>query len=87
MHRALMQQGALLGQQQEEITTSHHALTEISLQLNQLSEWLDQLHTCPPAAQVVTPPPDGTSVRCAELSHSVLLPLTQVSLTRHSFLS
>ncbi|RXN20960.1 Retrotransposable element Tf2 type 1 [Labeo rohita] len=38
MQRALMQQGALLGRQQEEIAASRHAYTEISLEINQLTE-------------------------------------------------
>lgn len=58
VRRALIQQSALLGRQQEEIAASHPAYTKISLQLNQLAEWLDQLHTSPPATQVVAPPPD-----------------------------
>ncbi len=68
MRRALKQQGVLLGRHQEEIAASHRAYSEISLQLNQLVERFDKLHTSPPAAPVATPPPDpdGTSNRRAE---------------------
>lgn len=38
--------------QQEEITASHHAFSELSLQLTQLTELLDQLQINPPAPQV-----------------------------------
>ncbi len=58
MRRALMQQGVLLGRHQEEIAASRRAYSEISLQLNQLVERFDQLHTSSPAAPVATPPPD-----------------------------
>ncbi len=65
MRRALMQQGVLLGRHQEEITASRHVFSEISLQLNQLVERFDRLHTSP---SVATPPPDqdGTMNRHAE---------------------
>ncbi len=68
MRRALMQQGVLLGRHQEEISASWRAYSEISLQLNQLVERVDQLHTIPPAAPMATPPPnpDGTSNRRTE---------------------
>ncbi len=55
MRRALMQQGVLLGRHQEEISASWRAYSEISLQLNQLVERVDQLHTIPPAAPYGNP--------------------------------
>ncbi len=51
MRRALMQQGVLLGRHQEEITASRRAFSEISLQLNQLVERFDRLHTSPSVAE------------------------------------
>ncbi|KAI2644103.1 Transposon Tf2-6 polyprotein [Labeo rohita] len=66
MQRALMQQGALLGRQQEEIAASRHAYTEISLEINQLTERFGWLLTSPPAAQMVAPPPDPEGACIAE---------------------
>ncbi len=47
LRQALSQQGVLLGRQQEELVASHHAYAEVSLQLNQLVERLDQLQVSP----------------------------------------
>ncbi len=60
-----MQQGVLLGRHQEEITASRRVHSEISLQLNQLVERFDRLHTSP---SVATSPPDqyGTMNHHAE---------------------
>uniref|UniRef100_A0A9J7XNI1 ribonuclease H n=1 Tax=Cyprinus carpio carpio TaxID=630221 RepID=A0A9J7XNI1_CYPCA len=57
LRRALLQQGSLLGRQQEEIAASRRAYSEISLQLNQLAERLDQLQASPSAAPSVPPAP------------------------------
>ncbi|KAL1259006.1 hypothetical protein QQF64_009583 [Cirrhinus molitorella] len=70
MRRALIQQGALLGRQQEEIAASRCAYTEISLQLNQLAEWLDQLHTNPPATQMGEQPVSNYSIEFRTLAAS-----------------
>lgn len=53
VRRALAQQGALLGRQQEEIAASHQAFAEVSKQLAVLAERLSQLQLAlsnPPAA-------------------------------------
>uniref|UniRef100_A0A8C1LRZ5 Gypsy retrotransposon integrase-like protein 1 n=1 Tax=Cyprinus carpio TaxID=7962 RepID=A0A8C1LRZ5_CYPCA len=60
--RILRQQGTLLGRQQEEITASRHAFSELSLQLTQLTERLDRLQIIPPATPVVQPPSEPESV-------------------------
>ncbi len=61
--RALLQQGVLLGRQQEELVASHRAYAEVSLQLNQLLERLDQLQVSPSADRASTsfPGPEGCS--------------------------
>ncbi|ROL23571.1 Transmembrane protein 53 [Anabarilius grahami] len=43
---------------QEELSASRRAFSEMSLQLNQLTEWLEQLQTNPLVAPIVLPPPD-----------------------------
>lgn len=55
LRRAFLQQGSLLGQQQEELAVSRHAYSEIFFQLNHLVERLDQLQASPSAAQAVPP--------------------------------
>ena len=53
IRRALAQQGALLGRQQEKIAASHQAFAEVSKQLAVLAERLSQLQLAlsnPPAA-------------------------------------
>ncbi len=86
MRRALMQQGVLLGRHQEEITASRCAFSEISLQLNQLVERFDRLHTSP---SVATPPPDqdGMINRHAEPRFNPPAPYSGEPNTCHSFLS
>ncbi len=86
MRRALMQQGVLLGRHQEEITASRRVYSEISLQLNQLVERFDQLHTSP---SVATSPPDrdGTINRLAEPRLNPPAPYSGEPNTCRSFLS
>ncbi len=86
MRRALMQQGVLLGRHQEEITASRRVYSEISLQLNQLVERFDRLHTSP---SVATSPPDqdGTSNRHAEPRLNPPAPYSGEPNTCRSFLS
>ncbi len=55
LSRALSQQGVLLGRPQEELAASRRAYAEVSLQLNQLVEWLDQLQVSPSAHRTSTP--------------------------------
>ncbi len=57
LHRALSQQSVLLGQQQEELAASRRAYAEVSLQLNQLVERLDQLQVSPSADRASTSAP------------------------------
>ncbi|RXN09771.1 Retrotransposon-derived PEG10 [Labeo rohita] len=57
LRRALSQQGVLLGRQQEELEASRHACAEVSLQLSQLVERLDQLQVSASAAQAAAPVP------------------------------
>ncbi len=86
MRRALMQQGVLLGRHQEEITASRRVYSEISLQLNQLVERFDRLHTSP---SVATSPPDqdGTINRHAEPRLNPPAPYSGEPNTCRSFLS
>ncbi len=86
MRRALMQQGVLLVRHQEEITASRRVYSEISLQLNQLVERFDRLHTSP---SVATSPPDqdGTSNRHAEPRLNPPAPYSGEPNTCRSFLS
>ncbi len=62
------QQGVLLGRQQEELAASHRAYAEVSLQLNQLVERLDQLQASLSVDRASTsaPGPDGAVPRHAE---------------------
>ncbi len=68
LHRALSQQGVLLGQQQEELAASRRAYAEVSLQLNQLVERLDQLQVSLSADRASTsaPGPEGAVPRHAK---------------------
>ncbi len=64
LRRALSQQGILLGRQQEELEASRRAYAEVSLQLNQLVERLDQLQVSSSASP--GPGPEGAVPRHAE---------------------
>ncbi len=68
LRRALSQQGVLLGRQQEELAASRRAYAEVSLQLNQLVERLDQLQASPSVDRASTsaPGPEGAIPRHAE---------------------
>ncbi len=68
LRRALSQQGILLGRQQEELAASRRAFAEVSLQLNQLGERLDQLQASPSVDRASTsvPGPEGAVPRHAE---------------------
>ncbi|KAL0171008.1 hypothetical protein M9458_035604, partial [Cirrhinus mrigala] len=57
LRRALSQQGVLLGRQQEELEASRNAYAQVSLQLSQLVERLDQLQVSASAAQAAAPVP------------------------------
>ncbi len=65
LRRALLQQGVLLGRQQEELAASRRAYAEVSLQLNQLGERLDQLQASPSVDRTSssTLGPEGTVPR------------------------
>ncbi len=84
----LSQQGVLLGRQQEELAASHRTYAEVSLQLNQLEEWLDQLQVSPftDQASMSAPGPEGAVPRhaepCATLCGMASRPA--VNLLRHS---
>ncbi len=86
MRRALMQQGVLLGRHQEEITASRRVYSEISLQLNQLVERFDRLHTSP-SGTTSPPDQDGTSNRHAEPRLNPPAPYSGEPNTCRSFLS
>ncbi|XP_016404915.1 protein LDOC1L-like, partial [Sinocyclocheilus rhinocerous] len=51
VRRALVQQGILLGRQQEEITASHQAMTNMSQQIAAISQRLDQVQIGPQAGR------------------------------------
>ncbi len=86
MRRALMQQGVLLGRHQEEITASRRVYSEISLQLSQLVERFDRLHTSP-SGTTSPPDQDGTSNRHAEPRLNPPAPYSGEPNTCRSFLS
>lgn len=48
LRRAIAQQGILLGRQQEDLSASHHAMTEMSRQLAEVTQRLKQLQPHPP---------------------------------------
>ncbi len=89
LRRALSQQGVLLGRQQEELAASRRAYVEVSLQLNQLGERLDQLQASPSVDRASTsaPGPEGTVPRHAELRLNPPAPYSGEPNSCRSFLS
>ncbi len=89
LHRALSQQGVLLGWQQEEPVASRCTYAEVSLQLNQLVERLDQLQVSPSTDRASTSAP-GSEVAVphhAEPRFNPLAPYTGEPKSCRSFLS
>lgn len=59
LRQAIAQQGILLGRQQEELTASHQAISEMSRQLAGITQQLEQLQNNPPMAPNASLLPDA----------------------------
>ncbi|KAG1935922.1 retrotransposable element [Pimephales promelas] len=62
LHRALAQQGVLLGRQQEELAANRQAMSEMSQQLGAITHRLEQLQISPPVVPTAPVPLDAEGI-------------------------